>query len=86
MQNSNQENLSLLRKNTEEVDKQRASYEDEISKLKFDHSGEIEILYLENEKRLKGLSEKYDIDLKVINLLIFILFFLFIDVNWYQSF
>ena len=65
MQNASKENLELLRRNTEEIDRQRAKYEDDIAKLKFDHSGEIEILYLENEKRLKGLAEKYDADLKV---------------------
>ena len=76
MQNASKENLELLKANSEEIDQQRAKYEDQIAKLKFDHSGEIEILYLENEKRLKGLAEKYDLDLKVMKLLtpLFILF------------
>jgi len=64
LQNASKENLELLKTNSEEIDRQRANYEDQIAKLKFDHSGEIEILYLENEKRLKGLAEKYDLDLK----------------------
>ena len=69
LQNASEENQELLKTNSEEIDRQRAKYEDQIAKLKFDHSGEIEILYLENEKRLKGLAEKYDLDLKVMKLL-----------------
>ncbi len=55
----------MVRRNAEEFSKQRIKYEEEIAKIKFGHSAEVESLYLENERNLKNLSEKNISQLKV---------------------
>eukprot|EP00794_Sanderia_malayensis_P005689 gene5689-6390_t len=52
------------KRNASEFDSQRRKYEEDIARLKFQHSGEVENLYLENERNLKALSTKYDLNLK----------------------